>query len=96
MDGLFSTISQGQLSSAYTHKLIEDTLYFLADNNEDMEQRKKIEAIIEQTRTDKENKAEQQQISCRILIDVTKELLLPQYLSSMNELVQQFKLKYLE
>lgn len=61
-----------------------------------MEQRKKIEAIIEQTRTDKENKAEQQQISCRILIDVTKELLLPQYLSSMNELVQQFKLKYLE
>ena len=68
----------------------------MADNNEDMEQRKKIEAIIEQTRTDKENKAEQQQISCRILIDVTKELLLPQYLSSMNELVQQFKLKYLE
>ena len=61
-----------------------------------MEQRKKIEAIIEQTRTDKENKAEQQQISCRILIAVTKELLLPQYLSSMNELVQQFKLKYLE
>ena len=58
MDGLFSTISQGQLSSAYTHKLIEDTLYFLADNNEERDCKKKIDKIINQTRTDKENKVE--------------------------------------